>query len=91
MSTEQLFEHARQGSLIKLGQLAGGGADLSVKDADGMTALMHACAAGGHRIVKMLLKTGADSSLTDNNGKTAQSYAEASGNAKSLKHLSRLG
>ncbi len=70
------------------------GTDASVlhaQDTRGRTALMHACAADGHKIVKMLLKKGADASLTDSDGKTARDHAEAGGHAKSLKQLSKHG
>jgi len=124
MTNEQIFEYAREGNLIKLGQVVAR-ADVGVTDADGLTplmhaaannryavagllvgtdassidaqdsrgrtALMHACSAGGRKIVKMLLKKGADASLTDSNGKTARDHAEAGGHAKCLKHLSKLG
>jgi ankyrin repeat protein len=90
MTNEQIFECAREGNLIKLGQVVAR-AKVGVTDADGLTPLMHACSAGGLKIVKMLLKEGTDASLTDSNGKTARAHAEAGGHAKCLKRLSKLG
>ena len=83
MSTEQLFEHARQGSLIKFGQLAGGGADLSVKDADGMKALMHAAANNQYAVSGLLIgKHPANIAAQDNAGMTALMHACIKGHAE---------
>ena len=43
--------------------------DINKQDADtGVTAMMCACASGGHDMVKLLLKKGGDPTISDNNG-----------------------
>ena len=51
------------------------GANINAKDADGMTALMHAANFARDKVTKLLLKHGADVKIRDSSGKTALMYA----------------
>ena len=51
------------------------GANINAKDADGMTALMHAANFAWDKVTKLLLKHGADVKIRDSSGKTALMYA----------------
>lgn len=51
------------------------GANINAKDADGMTALMHAANFARDKVTKLLLKHGADVKILDSSGKTALMYA----------------
>ena len=51
------------------------GANINAKDADGMTALMHAASFARDKVTKLLLKHGADVKIRDSSGKTALMYA----------------
>ena len=53
------------------------GANINAKDADGMTALMHAANFARDKVTKLLLKHGADVKIRDSSGKTALMYAAA--------------
>ena len=74
MSNEELFDLSKHGGLIKLGTLVGRGADLSVTDSDGKTALMHAAENDKYKEAGLLLGK-SDINAKDNNGKTALMYA----------------
>lgn len=92
MSHEQLFDDAREGNLIELGQLIGSGADLSVTDSDGMTALMHAAANDHYKEVGLLVGS-YDSNINarDNTGETALMHACAVGGHTIVKLLLKKG
>ena len=51
------------------------GANINAKDADGMTALMHAANFARDKVTKLLLKHGADVKIRDSSGKTALMFA----------------
>ena len=51
------------------------GTNINAKDADGMTALMHAANFARDKVTKLLLKHGADAKIRDSSGKTALMYA----------------
>lgn len=91
MSHEQLFEYAREGNLIKLGQMVAG-ADLSATDANGMTALMHAAANNNYKVTGLMVGTD-DSNINaqDSTGKTALMHAAAVGASKIVKMLLKKG
>ena len=91
VSNQELFEHARQGNLIKLGQVVGGGADVNVTDADGMTALMHAAANNNYAEAGLLVGKDANLDARDNSGKSALMYASAAGSHKVVKLLLKKG
>ncbi len=91
MSQEQLFEYAREGNLIKLGQMVDG-EDLSVTDADGMTALMHAAANNNYAVAGLFVgKDDSNINAQDNAGKTALMHAAAVGGSKIVKVLLKKG
>ena len=91
MSNEQLFEYAREGNLIKLGQLVDG-EDLSATDADGMTALMHAATNNNYAVTGLFIgKDDSNINAQDNTGKTALMHAAAVGGSKIVKMLLKKG
>lgn len=91
MTNEQIFEHAREGNLIKLGQVVAG-ADLGVTDADGMTPLMHAAANNRYAVAGLLVGTDASViNAQDTRGRTALMHACAAGGHKIVKMLLKRG
>jgi ankyrin repeat protein len=91
MSQEQLFEYAREGNLIKLGQMVDA-EDLGATDADGMTALMHAAANNNYAVAGLFVgKDEANINAHDSAGKTALMHASAVGGSKIVKMLLKKG
>ncbi|WP_167496567.1 ankyrin repeat domain-containing protein [Desulfopila sp. IMCC35006] len=77
--TIDLLEAAARGDLTGVKNLLDQGADVNVKNKDGITALMLASADGYKDIVELLLTQGADVNGLNNNGETAldlTSYTE---------------
>ncbi len=91
MDDDALFGHARDGNLIKLGQLVKQ-ADLSATDGDGMTALMHAAAHGHYKVSGLLVGTDASNiNAAYDAGKTALMHAAAAGSQRIVKLLLQKG
>jgi ankyrin repeat protein len=91
MSQEQLFEYAREGNLIKLGQMVDA-EDLGATDADGMTALMHAAANNNYGVAGLFVgKDEANINAQDNVDRTALMHASAVGASKIVKMLLKKG
>ncbi len=77
--TIDLLEAAARGDLTGVKNLLDQGADINVKNKDGITALMLASADGYKDIVELLLTQGVDVNAVNNNGETAldlSSYTE---------------
>jgi hypothetical protein len=69
--------------------LLASGADISIRDARGWSALMYAACGGSARIVSILLQNGADPSVTSYDGKTALTLAQAARHDAVIKVLVR--
>jgi len=67
------------------------GAEVDVKDDDGMTPLMHASISGNSEVVDLLLLWGALIDDKDNNGRTALMWASEKGMKKASKVLMKSG
>ena len=63
------------------------GADLTVRQEDGATALHIAAASGDLQIVRLLVSHGADRSAEDRNGNTATAIARSAGHADIAEYL----
>ena len=60
----------------KIIQLLGNGANVSAKDCDGITALMHAAKLGDWKAIEYLMQCGANPEEKDEKGWTALNYAQ---------------
>ncbi|NGX52350.1 MAG: hypothetical protein KR126chlam5_00647, partial [Candidatus Anoxychlamydiales bacterium] len=68
-------------------ELIKSGADTSLQNKEGKTALMHAVLADNSKVARELIKAGADTSLQDKEGKTALMHAAEGGNKENTKLL----
>ena len=71
----RLVGSARGGHVVQVIMLLQSGADVTVKDKQGWTALHHAAVSGHEQIVELLIHHGADSSAKNNKGLTPEDLA----------------
>ncbi|MGA0587156.1 ankyrin repeat domain-containing protein [Dyella sp. KRB-257] len=77
LRAEDLPAAAAAGALVAVERLLELGMPVDTRDAQGATALLHACGAGRREVAQRLLDAGADTSLTAQSGMTALAAAVA--------------
>lgn len=77
LRAEDLPAAAAAGALVAVERLLELGMPVDTRDAQGATALLHACGAGQRDVAQRLLDAGADTSLTAQSGMTALAAAVA--------------
>jgi len=87
----QLRDAILDSNLYEVNQLLEKGANVNIRDTDGISALMHASDEGLTDIVRNLLNKGANTNLQNNKGKTALMYASEQGYAYIIKLLLEKG
>ena len=80
----ELIQFSISGDLAKVEQLLSLEHDINVADANGVTSLIAACAAGHFEVVKYLVSKGADLTLKDNLGYDAYHTAMIYGDFKGV-------
>jgi Domain of unknown function (DUF6438)/Ankyrin repeats (3 copies) len=89
----KLVEAIDHGAAERVRALLAGGANVKVADADGVTLVMHAAAAGNAETVRLLLAAGADPTARDRHGRNAADRARdgiAAGPAKQYDLILRM-
>jgi hypothetical protein len=86
-----LFDAARLGDTARIRELLAAGADVTLTDARGFTALMWACAAASPEAVQLLLDAGAPASHAAGDGTTALLLAASNGLEDSVRRLLARG
>lgn len=80
----ELIEAAVNGNIIKVTNLLTQGADVNVKDSNGLTALMMASMEGHSKIVNIFLANGADVNSKNNDDVTVLMAASLKGSSRLL-------
>ena len=87
----ELIEAIRYGQVETIKGLLEGGADVNVRDTNGLSTLAQAIVTGQVEVVKLLLQSGADVNLKDGSGITALARATGLGAVDSIEILLGAG
>ena len=82
-----IINAAVQGNREAVERLIRGGANVGVRDQNGLTPLMHAAIYGYDDVVAVLLEAGAAVDVTCRKGCTALTYASHAGSVEAVRHL----
>jgi ankyrin repeat protein len=80
-----------EGDLAAVNALIASGADVNVKDEEGMTALLHAAIYGYYDVLVALVDAGANLEVVCRNGYSPLTYAAETGFTRGVQHLANHG